>query len=146
MKNSESFFFLNDQNQITFKSKARINQRNKERNARCVSLHTASCMLQHVPTDPARLTPSTNMKPEPSWGLLSGWGPAVTHSPWVTEVNIACPRAAKQGFERLAAELGLRKLRRATTMSLWQQPPWHHCPPNLANQPPPTGLHTWGYD
>lgn len=109
--------------------KARINQRNKERNTHCVSLHTASSVSQHVLTDPARLAPSTNMKPEPSWVLLSGWGPAVTHNPWVTEVNIACPCAGKQDFERLAAEVGLGKLRRATAVSLWQQAPWHHCPP-----------------
>lgn len=110
---------------ITFTSRARVNQRNKGRNTHHVS--------QRILTDSARLIPSTNMKPEPSWGLWSGWGPAVTYNPWVTEVNIACPRAGKQSFERLVAELGLGKLRRVTTMSLWQQPPWHHCPPTLTS-------------
>lgn len=100
-----------------------------------MSLYTSSSVSQHVFTDPARLTPSSYMKPEPFWGLLSGLGPAVTHNPGVTEVDIACPRAGKQGFKRLAAEGGIRKTGRATTLSLWQQPPWHHCP---LTQPAPT--------
>lgn len=124
-----------------------INQRNKGRSTRRLSLHSWLCVTALL-TVPARLAPpalGSHSPALPSSGLTkdllgssSGWLGSSCQTP--SQFH----RGGKTAFFHVLASgasrswrpgLGLGKLGRATTKSPWQQSPWHHPP---LTRPAPT--------
>lgn len=86
-------------------------ERNKGRRSRRTSLSTAGCVSQHILTEPAKLTPLPQLGLTKDLLGSSVWrGSSCQIQPRLHRGGeTAFPCARKQGFEKLAAGVGIRE-------------------------------------
>lgn len=123
--------------------KARINQRNKERNTHCVSLHTASSVSQHVLTRPSQACPLHQHEARALLGSSEWLGSSCHTQSLGHRGEYSLPMCWEAGLRKAGCRGGIRKTeegyRRVTmaTGSLASLSP----PPNLASPHQLVGTH-----